>query len=199
MKLIKIMIIMLVLIMSLGAVCATDDISDEIINDDGQDTMEILQNDVYTSGENSFSNLNNEIKIAGTSLDLNENYTFNNATDNNTGILINRDNFVLNGNGHTINGNNQSRLFSITGNNITINDLILINGNYENCAGIRAVGTLTLNNVTFINNYANGQGGAIGIRDSGTLICNNTKFIDNYADTGSAILDADCEVKLYNS
>ncbi|WP_407415119.1 C1 family peptidase [Methanobrevibacter sp.] len=132
-------------------------------------------------------------------VDLTHDYTFNNGTDDQSGIVIEKDNFVLNGNGRTIDGNNQSRLFSITGNNITLNDLILINGNYDICAGIRVVGTLTLNNVTFINNYAKEQGGAIGVRDSSTLICNNCKFIDNYAQSGSAILDADSEIKLYNS
>lgn len=55
-----------------------------------------------------------------------------------------------------------------------------------------------MNNVTFINNYAN-QGGALGVRDGSTVICNNTRFIDNYAGGGSAILDMDSEVRLYNS
>ncbi|WP_407422683.1 C1 family peptidase [Methanobrevibacter sp.] len=77
--------------------------------------------------------------------------------------------------------------------------MILINGNYEVAAGMRAVGTITLNNVTFINNYAKDQGGAIAIRDGTILICNDCKFIDNYAQGGSAILDADSEVRLYNS
>ena len=199
MKVLKIMIVMLVLIISVGGVCAADDISDEIISDDGQDTLEIAQDNVYTTGESSFSSLTDEIENAGTTLDLTKDYAFNNETDNNTGILISKDNFVLNGNGHTIDGNNQSRLLSISGNNITLNDLILINGNYGMCGGIRAVGTLTLNNVTFINNYANEQGGAIGIRESAFLICNNCRFIDNYAESGSSILVSSSEVKLYNS
>ena len=60
MKIMKIMIVMLILIMSVGAVCAADDISDEIISNDGQDTLEITQNDIYTTGESSFSNLADE-------------------------------------------------------------------------------------------------------------------------------------------
>lgn len=128
------------------------------------------------SGDDSFTNLTAEIENAGNVLDLTHDYKFNNETDDSGGIVIEgKDNFVLNGNGRTIDGNNQSRLFSVTGNNITLNDLILINGNYELCGGIRAVGTITLNNVTFINNYAN-QGGALGVRDGSTVICNNTRF-----------------------
>ncbi|SDA64442.1 C1 family peptidase [Methanobrevibacter millerae] len=191
MKVLKIMIVMLVLIMSVGAVCAADDISDEIISDDGQE-------DMYMVDEASFTDLTDEINNTGTTLDLTRDYAFNNATDDSSGIVIAKDNFVLNGNGRTIDGNNQSRLFAISGNNITLNDLILINGNYRNCAGIRAGGTLTLNNVTFINNHADNQGGAIGI-DGGILICNNTRFIDSYAEDGPSILVMDSELKLYNS
>ena len=214
MKVLKIAIVMLILIMSVGAVCAAESISDDAIGDDSNeiletvqqdistdDSMDILetaQNDIYTASDDSFTNLTDEINSTNV-VDLTHDYKFNNETDDSNGIVINKDNFVLNGNGRTIDGNNQSRLFSITGNNITLNDLILINGNYDICAGIRAVGTLTLNNVTFINNYANEQGGAIGVRDGATLICNNCRFIDNYAQSGSAILDADSEIKLYNS
>ncbi len=104
--------------MSVGAVCAADEISDNITTNGGQEN-------IYVSSENSFTDLDNEIKNADTSLDLTQDYLFNNESDNNTGIAISKDNFVLNGNGHTIDGNNQSRIFNITGKNITLNDLIL--------------------------------------------------------------------------
>ena len=213
MKVLKILIVMLILIMSVGAVCAAESITDDAIcddskeilqtvqeditTDDSSDVLETAQNDIYTAGDDSFTNLTDE--IAGNDVvDLTHDYKFNNETDASNGIVIGKDNFVLNGNGRTIDGNNQSRLFTITGNNITLNDLILINGNSTNCGGIRAVGSLTLNNVTFINNYANGQGGAIGIRE-GSFLISNCRFIDNYAESGSSILVESSEVKLYNS
>ena len=55
MKVLKIMIVMLVLIMSVGAVCAADNNTDEIISDGGQE-------DVYTTSENSFTNLADKIE-----------------------------------------------------------------------------------------------------------------------------------------
>ena len=121
MKILKIMIVLLILILSVGAVCAAensteDDISTEILQNS--------QNEVYTTSEASFTNLTDEIESGGTTLDLTKDYAFNNATDNNTGILISKDNFVLNGNGHTIDAKNQSRIFNITGTNITLNNLI---------------------------------------------------------------------------
>ncbi len=124
MKILKIMIVMIVLILSAGAVCAADDISDEIISNDGQDTLEITQDDIYSDSEDSFTNLTEKIENASTTLDLTGDYAFNNATDNNKGILISRDNFVLNGNGHTIDAKNQSRIFNITANNVTLSNLI---------------------------------------------------------------------------
>ena len=188
MKIMKIMIVMLVLIMSVGAVCAADDISDEIISDGGHDTLEITQNDIYTTGESSFSNLADEIENAGTTLDLTKDYTFNNATDNNTGILISKDNFVLNGNGFTIDGNKQSRIFNITANNITLSNLVLINANSDKGGAIYTTGSLILNNVSFIDNYASKQGAAVGLYENVTIKCNNSRFIDNYAvEKGSAI------------
>ena len=186
----------LILLVFVSSASAADSNEAQALSID-ESTNIITQNDIYTMEESSFSNLTDEIENAGTTLDLTKDYAFNNVTDNNTGILISKDNFVLNGNGHTIDGNNQSRLFSITGNNVTLNDLILINGNYGMCGGMRVVGTLTLNNVTFINNHANEQGGAIGVKD-GAILCNNCRFIDNYAESGSSIYSSG-EVKLYNS
>ena len=214
MKALKIMIVMLILIMSVGAVCAAENIADDAMGDDSKEILETVQedittddstdilktaqNDIYTAGGDSFTNLTEEIKSKNV-VDLTHDYKFNNETDDDGGIVIEKDNFVLNGNGCTIDGNNQSRLFAISGNNITLNNLILINGYCRNCAGMRVVGsTLTLNNVTFINNYADNQGGAIGL-DTSTLICNNCKFIDSYAEDGPTILVMESEVKLYNS
>ena len=193
------MIVMLVLILSVGAVCAADDISDEAISDDGQDTLKITQNDIYTTGESSFSNLADEIENASTTLDLTNDYTFNNETDNNKGILITKDNFVLNGNGHTIDAKNQSRIFNITANNVTLSNLILTGGNAEKGGAIYATGLLTLNNVTFTDNYAKTEGGAIGLYSDVSINCDNSRFIDNYAEAGSAIYIKKGELNLYNT
>ena len=196
MKILKIMIVLLILILSVGAVCAAensteDDISTEILQNS--------QNEVYTTSEASFTNLTDEIESGGAVLDLNQDYTFNNETDNNTGILISKDNFILNGNGHTIDGKNQSRIFNITGNNITLNNLILINANADKGGAIYANAALTLNNVTFIDNYAKTEGGAIGLYGNATLNCDNSHFIDNYAEAGSSIFVKKGVINLYNS
>ncbi|WP_296891426.1 right-handed parallel beta-helix repeat-containing protein [uncultured Methanobrevibacter sp.] len=132
-------------------------------------------------------------------LDLTKDYAFNNETDNNTGILITKDNFVLNGNGFTIDGNKQSRIFNITANNVTLSNLILTGGNAEKGGAVYAEGTLTLNNVTFINNYASNRGGAIELLSDNVLNINNSIFIDNYGDAGSSICVEKGKLNLYNT
>ena len=113
MKILKIMIVLLILIMTVGAVCAAENSTE---NDISTEILQNSQNEVYTTSEASFTNLTDEIENAGTTLDLTKDYAFNNETDNNTGILISKDNFVLNGNGHTIDAKNQSRIFNVTAN-----------------------------------------------------------------------------------
>ena len=186
-------------ILVVGAVSATDTISEDIISDSDDTPLEITDNDVYTTKESSFSNLSDEIENTGTSLDLNQDYAFNNETDNKNGIVIGKDNFVLNGNGRTIDGKNQSRIFNITSNNITLSNLILTGGNAEKGGAIYTTGSLTLNNVTFIDNYASKQGGAVGIYGDVTLNCNDSHFIDNYAEAGSSIFVEKGKLNIYNA
>ena len=172
------MIVMLVLIMSVGSVCAADNISDEIISDGGQEN-------VYTTSENSFTNLAEKIENAGAVLDLNQDYTFNNETDNSTGILIGKDNFILNGNGHTIDANKESRIFNITGNKITLKNLVLINAKADKGGAVYAGINVTCNNVTFKNNYALTEGGAIYLSNQTNLT--GCVFDSNYALKGADI------------
>ena len=194
MKILKIMIVLLILIMTVGAVCAAENSTDDVIS---TEILQNSQNEIYTTSEASFTDLTDEIENATDTLDLTQNYKFNNETDNNTGIFINKDNFVLNGNGFTIDGNEQSRIFNITANNVTLSNLVLINGNSDRGAAVRANGTLTLNNITFINNNAS-IGGAIGLFGNVTLICNNSKFIDNSGERGAIFIQKG-KLNLYNA
>lgn len=183
MNILKIMIFMLILILSVGSVYAAENSTEDVIS---TKILQNSQNEIYTTSEASFTNLSDEIENTGTSLDLNRDYTFNNVTDKNTGILINKDNFILNGNGHTIDGKNQARIFNITGNNITINNLIFINGNMSDGDGgaIFSNVSITLNNVKFANNQAQ-YGGAIYIENKSTI--NNAILTNNKAYHGGAI------------
>ena len=187
MKVLKIMIVMLLLIISVGGVCAADDISDEIMSNDCQDTLEIEQNDIYKTGESSFSSLADEIENASTVLDLSQNYIFNNATDYelNEGIVINKSDFTINGNDYTIDGNNLARIFNIIGgNNITISNLNFVNGKCKSGGAIYTVSPITFINVTFAENSAIMAG---AVSSTQKAVFNNVTFINNTATRGGAI------------
>lgn len=138
------------------------------------------------SADGNFTDLKIAIeKEVSNELLLQENYIFNEETDENltNGIVISRDNFIINGNSHTINANQQSKIFNITGNNITLKNIILINAkaNEENKDGavIFNTGNLTILNSNFTNNEAN-IGAAI-FNSAGTLTVENCEFINNVA------------------
>ena len=197
MKVLKIMIVMIVLILSAGAVCAADDISDDI-SDDNRDILKITQDEIYTADESSFTNLTDEIKNADTFLELTKDYTFNDEIDKNTGIYITKDNFVLNGEGHTIDAKFQTKIFVITGNNITISNLTLINGHNtgKNGGAIYSTGSLTLKNITFNNNHAE-EGGAIYCENYTEIT--NCNFNNNIAEWGGSIYSTSNDTIISNS
>ena len=138
---------------------------------------------VYADG--NFSSLQTEINDAGNSIEITDDYIYDNSTDYllNSGIVVNKTGFTINGNGHTINGNGQARIFNVIG-DININNLNLINGfSKENGGAIFTKDRINFNNVTFENNSAK-QGGAVRID---LIEANNCVFINNHAENGGAV------------
>ena len=192
MKVLKILVIMLVLIMSAGAVCAADAVSGDDIGSDDQtiletiqedDSLETTQNDIYSEAEASFTDLAREINATDV-LQINQSYRFNNGTDKSAnGIGIIKDNFVIDGNGYAIDGNGQSRVFVISAANVTINNLTIINANRDvgSALFLNPGSSLTLNNVIFENNSA--ETGVVGVSQA-TLTTNNVTFVNNAGDKG---------------
>ena len=196
MKVLKILVIMLVLIMSVGAVCAADADSGDFTGDDSQKILETVQEDnalettqdeIYAVGEATFTDLSNEIGNATLVLNLTRDYKFNNETDEaiGIGICLSEDNFVIEGNGHTLDANNQARMFIINATNVTLNNLKFINANKTTGSAIFVDSgcSLTTNNVTFVNNTA----GSGVVFVSGTYNSNGDKFLDSTISDGGVI------------
>ena len=171
-KLLGISLIILILIITTGAVSADDNITDapaieekifddiqnEIKNADSKDTIEL---------EGTYSSQGKEIKI---DKDL-----------------------TIKGNA-TLDGKSSSRIFS-TKKNVIFEDLTFINGDNKN-GGAAVYSTsrtncLTFINCKFINNKADTRdsdainGGAISSQGNVTII--NCTFKDNFAESGSAV------------
>ncbi len=220
MKGLKIVIVIFILIMSLGTVCAADSASDDGLND-----LEIYQDDIIADNPKTFTDLSQAINDSDDSFELDSDYKFSNDTALISGISINKTNFTINGNNHILDADNQSAIFNITGNNITINDLVFKNGhgvfgaalyikghvtlnnvtfigNNVNRTGgaIYSLGNLTVNKATFINNTAVKYGGAIAIFVGASMDCHDSAFVDNVASTyfGSAIYSYSADVNISN-
>ncbi len=151
-----------------------------------------------TYADGNFTNLQDKVDKSTDTLDITQDYKFNSNEDTNLkeGVLINKSNYVINGNGHTIDGSNQARIFAVTGNNVTINNLVFING-ISNGAAINVQGAnITIKNSYFANNTA-GAGGAI--YSSGSAYIKNCLFKDNYAKYGAAIYGSETELEIHNS
>ena len=174
-------LILLVLLISITAISAadsndTDSISADVLKDNGSDP--------------SFMALELDIEMQSTTLNVENNYKFNNQSDliYEDGINITKNNYVINGNNHIIDCDNQARAFVITGKNVVINNLIFKNGFHESGSAINSTSTLTLNNVTFINCSGTGETnvGAVFTK-SANLTVENCNFIDNDGEEGASI------------
>ena len=170
--------------MSVGAVCAADTACDDIMGNDSQDVLKTTSEDISGVGEpKTFTDLKYDIGNSSDVFVMNDDYKFDNASDNVTEyILINRDNFTINGNGYTIDASNQSAIFAILSKNVTINNLTFINANsYQGSVFIIGEdSSLTTNHVNFINNTA--KKGVIF--SEGLYSSNYDTFCDCTADMG---------------
>ncbi|MBE6499875.1 MAG: hypothetical protein E7Z80_04955 [Methanobrevibacter thaueri] len=178
---------------------------------------EIMSNEHIFDGE-TFSQLQEEINNAssGDSIKLNKNIIQNGLSQ----IYINKT-LTIDGNGHTINADGKSRIFSINADNVVLNNISFINGNslndnskwtydrihiLENCGGAIFWNGVngTIKNCNFINNTVNCTN-ITGITHGGAIFLNNTKnaflfnctFKDNIAahevSQGGAIYAIGCE------
>ena len=108
---------------------------------------------------------------------------------------------TIEGNGHTISGDDRFRIFLVTGGKLTINNLTLTRARAGGSGGairVRNNAELVVNDSTFDSNRVNetedgdrriiGFGGAIGTtRFNGRVRVNNSEFTNNSGDSGGAI------------
>ena len=114
------------------------------------------------------------------------------------GIELDIDNLVIDGGGNTIDGKNLTRIFVITGKNITLKNIIFKNGEMKdshdnsfniNGGAIRnnSNSNLSFENCKFINNKSVIYGGAIQNNADSEITFENCEFINNASVYGGAI------------
>ena len=103
---------------------------------------------------------------------------------------------TINGNGHTIDGDNRFRIFEVVGGNVVLKNLTLRNGSSPGEDGgaihAHAASEILISNMTFMNNSAR-SGGAVAMH-GGKVGIYNSNFVDNSAEgRGGAIwFDSTC-------
>ena len=149
-----------------------------------------------SAGDGNFTSLQTDIADSTGSIELTQNYAYDNTTDSGTtGIKITENNFILDGNGHTIDGSNQTRILFISGNNVTLKNLNLINGNNEVGGAVLSAKLINFENVTFISNTGNYGASIAGER----MNVNNCTFINDHATKGSVYVEGNATANITDS
>ena len=142
----------LFVLISLSCVSAVDNQTN--VNAQVDVKVEETLTDVSTD-EGNFTALNELISQSENELTLDKNYKFNLSTDKDfDGFTITKDNYVVDGKGHTIDGSNQVRIFIFTGSNITLKNLNIINAKGVNGPAAFFASLAMIDNCSFINNTA---------------------------------------------
>ena len=102
-------------------------------------------------------------------------------------INLDRNNLIIDGNGHTIDACDFNPIFRICANNITLKNIKFKNANFKEGSALLVEENTSLNIVSceFENNRSGVTGGAI--RNNGHLTINNSVFINNKSLSGGAI------------
>ena len=169
------------------------------------------------SENGTLTDLMNEINsCTGNEYKLSKNYVFDVINDDYM-MPINKNNFTIDGQGHTINGQELCNLLFINGTNITLKNINFIHGsayplygmpNFIESVFINGSGTVknctfkngiivaalgfadfgSVDNCSFIDNLGEMKGGGIYFRNGGVV--NHSSFINNFAPYGGAIYTA---------
>ena len=157
-------------------------INEELENDSGAEET-ISQ----STGKKSYRDLYVNVVTNPNNLTLTDDYTFNPEIDQSLfviGIPDFYENYVIDGQGHTIDGANSARFFMVSGTNVTLKNINFINGNSSLGGTVHFSKSGTIDNCTFSNNYAN-LSDVVSFDDCGYLF--NSEFNNNSAYNGTTV------------
>ena len=190
-KLIVLSLILLILF-TLSAVSAEKNITNFTSNGD------LLTSD---SPNANFNDLNKDINKSTNELKLTRDYVYDEGNDINftDGINVSKSNFLLDGNGYSIDGNGKARIFNIIGNNVTLKNLIIKNALNGAVSFVQPNAEYYLDNTTIQNSSSKHAYGGIELK-AANLLVNNSKFISNTGtDSSDIFFNEKCNVIVVNS
>ena len=162
-----IILILLIACIAVTDVSAADNFTNDSYTADSIDTLKMeeiddsLDEEKLSSPFSTFTDLNNIVNDESKwTINLDRDYSFSPNEDSNlvNGIVINRS-ITINGNGHTINANNQSRIFNVT-NHVNFNNIVFKNAYADSGSAITG-SNYAVSNCRFVSNDASSHGGAM--------------------------------------
>ena len=177
------LIILTVLILLSVNVVSAYDFSNETISHDNS-------NDILGDSSTSFTTLSGEIAStpSGGVLELNKSYAYNESVDD--GIVMSKP-ITIDGKGHTIDGSNLSKIFTIYRvSDVTLKNILFKNANNTENGGAISVEpnshNFKIDNCSFVYCSAR-HGGALEIRQSNNVWVTNCNFTDNSGDLNQGL------------
>ena len=174
----KIIIAMLILlaIMTLTAVSAGENQTDEVMASPENTTVELESaqpQDVISDTPDTFTDLEDLISSAsaGDTITLSKDYEYNEGFST-TGITLNKT-LTIEGAGHTIDAQAKSKIFTITAPEVILNNIKFINAGSSGALTVTG-DDVVIANSTFTNCYSTGSGGAVHSTADNMLITNST-------------------------
>ena len=146
-----------------------------------------------SSEKRNFSFLNNQVQNGPIQLVFDSDITFD-SDDNEfikRGIVLDVDDLIIDGDGHTINANGKSSIFLIKGSNITLKNI-----NFQNASGYAILNDAEDTNIVDCT-FENSEGQAI-INMNGNLNVSNSTFSSNNTEaTGAAIFNKNADLVIF--
>ena len=221
-KKIVILTIILAFLLAISAVSAVNNATSDVVSvekttadvvKETTDEVVSVENDnqVISANESdwgTFDDLAKEINSAGNEIVLYRDYKYNSTIDSiyQTGVTISKNSLIVDGNGHTLDGNGEAKLLVVTGGNITLKNIVFTNsfssssqmdgavffsgngGVLQNCSfvnisakhGTSALSGCYNSTVTdcyFANNYARSYGHTVTLSGESTIT--NCIFVNN--------------------
>ena len=193
----RIFFVLCLLALSVAAISSVsaNDLTGDILNDtDADEIAETNPESVNLKSDDSdvleksydgtFTQLQNKISFssAGSTLYLDEDYSYNDGFGGSWGISITKP-ITIEGNGHIIDGMSKSRIFYITAKEVVLRNITFANGFTTGNGGavyMYGVENASFENCNFLANSVNGYGGAVFADGVASFSMTDCVFIRNY-------------------
>ena len=194
-KLAVLLLFSIILMSSISAISAADSNSTDVQTADNEE-IELEQTDsnqdVLSAG-NSFADLNELINTSTSSeIELDYNYAYSQYIDDKNYLIVERDNIVIDGKGHTITGSTNTNYpaygFTVNSKNVVIKNIhfVRMGSSYKSQDGGAILSSDLNNNLTVINCTFESCFGEFGGAISRVSTVENCSFKYCYGDYGGA-------------